>query len=251
MAYNEGFEGDGRDILTARDDNILRSVEDLDGAVGVPDSQITRVQDSACKERLCGLGVLVVTPRADVSRENNLANLLSVLLYLNNGRGEGLHRLDNAHKLRGDEAMALTGHFGVHLFRREVEPGGHKVALCQRAIRFRKAVDVDGEEVKGNHVLEKLGGGRRASDCDRDLLGEFGGGRVSDEEGVDGGGSVEVSDTRSREVAPHETVVNLAEAVVGAASGHDGPREGPASRMEEGQDGEVVAPVGLETGLDV
>lgn len=71
-----------------------------------------------------------------------------------------------------------------------------------------------------------MGGGRRGGDGDADGVGERGGGARGAEEGVYGGGGVEVGDGFGFEKGPDGGVVDFAEAVVSPADGCYCPWEG-------------------------
>jgi hypothetical protein len=50
------------------DDKILRAIENLDRTIGVPDSQITRVQHPAGEQLAGGIGILVEASGTDISQ---------------------------------------------------------------------------------------------------------------------------------------------------------------------------------------
>lgn len=73
MHRQHPFQAHAADILTARDDDILFAVEDLDLAGRVPDGKVTAVEDAAAEEDGGRGRVFVVALRADVAGEDNFA----------------------------------------------------------------------------------------------------------------------------------------------------------------------------------
>lgn len=108
------FANFGGDRLTA-DDYILCSIQDLDGSIGMPHSEVSRVQDVACKQLARSFGVLVVALGANIARKDNLALLETVALHVNNG-SFGQIWLDNSNGKTREEPMALPRHLLVFLF---------------------------------------------------------------------------------------------------------------------------------------
>lgn len=128
------------------DNNILSPVLDLRASVRVHDGQVARVQGAAREHLPGGLGVLVVALAADVAEEDDLADLLAVLRYVDE-HSFGLFRLDHADRKARQEAVPLPGHLVVLFFPRERVPVRHRVPLGDRAVRLGQAVDVNGVQV--------------------------------------------------------------------------------------------------------
>lgn len=107
MVHEHALEAQTTDVLAAGDDYILAPVEDLNGAVGVPDGQVAGVEDAAFKELCRGFRVFVVPPAADVPNEGNLTDFLTVLGYvLNASFGDVVGSFYYADHFTGYEAVA-------------------------------------------------------------------------------------------------------------------------------------------------
>lgn len=238
-AWKEGRKGKGKKKKGhTRDDNILRPVQDLHAAVGVPNRQIPRVQRPALEQLARGLGVLEVPLGADVAEEDDLPDLLAVLGHVPQRAGWLLslpllpRRLDDPDGQADDEPVALARHAVVPLPRGQGVPRREEVPLGDGPVGLGHAVDVHGAQVQAGHLLEQVARGRGGGDGDVAGLVERGGGRVGAEEGVDRRGGVEVGDALGPEEAPDQGVVDLAEADVRAADGGHGPGEGPPHGVE-------------------
>src|SRR2546425_922604 len=70
---------DGRDVLAARDDDVLLPVAQLDVAVGMPDADVARVEPAAAEGLGGGVGLLEVTLHDVVPAHDDLAQRLAVL----------------------------------------------------------------------------------------------------------------------------------------------------------------------------
>src|SRR5581483_3018024 len=78
MRRNGSLHLDGRDVLTATDDDVLLSVDDLDVVFLVPDGDIARPQPSAGEHRRGGCRVLVVAIHHEVAADDDLADGMHV-----------------------------------------------------------------------------------------------------------------------------------------------------------------------------
>ena len=81
------------------------------------------------------LGILQILLRADIAKEDDLADLLAVFGDVDE-YAFWLFRLDDADGEAGDEAVALARHARVLLFDGEDLPDGHVVAFGYWAIGF-------------------------------------------------------------------------------------------------------------------
>ena len=156
-----GLECERRDVLTARDDDVLGAVKNLDRAIRVPDCQVARVQHAVSEELAGRCVVLVVSLRADVAEEDDFPDLLSVLGHFDHTvrlpfPSFVLFGLDHASLERGDEPVALAGHFGVFLFVGQVVPLRHLVSLGNGTVGFGQTVNVHGLQVEFLHSLEQV-----------------------------------------------------------------------------------------------
>ncbi|KAI6772327.1 hypothetical protein HG530_003285 [Fusarium avenaceum] len=131
------LESNGRDVLAARNDDVLCSVLDLGAAVGMPHRKITRVKHTSSEQLPRGLGVLVVFLGADVADKYNLTDLLAVFGDVDKNT-LWLVWLDDSDRLACDEAMTLPGHLCVLFSRREMIPSGESVAFGDGPVCFYK-----------------------------------------------------------------------------------------------------------------
>jgi len=150
MVREHALEAQTADVLAAGDDYVLAPIENLDGAVGMPDGQVARVEDAALEEFCRGFRVFVVPPAADVPDEGNLTDFLAVLSYvLDASFGDVVGGFYYADHFAGNEAVAcdselgrgegrrqvtLASHHLVHLCCGKVVPFWEEVALCDRAV---------------------------------------------------------------------------------------------------------------------
>ena len=65
---------DGRDVLAAGDDDVLRAILQFDVAVGVHDTEVAGVQPAAGKGLCCGFGVAVVAGHDGVAAHHDFAD---------------------------------------------------------------------------------------------------------------------------------------------------------------------------------
>jgi len=107
MVRKHALEAQTADVLATRDDYVLAPVENLDGAVGMPDGQVTRVEDAAFEEFCCGFRVFVVPSTANVPNEDNLTDFLAVLSYVSDASfGDVVCGFYYADHFAGNEAVA-------------------------------------------------------------------------------------------------------------------------------------------------
>lgn len=247
-----------RDVLTAGNDDILCTVQNLDSVIRVPDSEISSAQNAAFEKGSGGYGILVVSVCANVASEDNFSNLFSIPGDIDDStRNRGL-LFDDADKISAVEALALTSHLLVELSLRKVVPFWEEVGLSYRAVGLGETIDMDGHKVEGDHLFEEAGGWGRGGDCNTDGFREFLGPFIITEKGADGGSGVEMGHALIDEETPDLGVVDLAEAVMGSPNADDGPRECPTGGMEQRERRKVFTPVvvghhntaGIEAGLD-
>src|SRR5689334_4299842 len=93
---------DGRDVLTARDDDVLRAVPELDVAVGMHDGDVARVEPAAAERLGGGRGVLEVALHHVVPAHHDLAHCRGV------GRDVAQLGVDHAELARDDVRDALA-----------------------------------------------------------------------------------------------------------------------------------------------
>src|SRR5262245_19153926 len=73
---------DGRDVLSAGDDDVLLAIATLDVAVGMPDADVPRVEPAAPEGLRSGIGLLEVTLHDVVAAHDDLAQGLAVLTHI-------------------------------------------------------------------------------------------------------------------------------------------------------------------------
>lgn len=175
----------------------------------MPDRQVARVQHTASKELARGLRILIVAFGADVALEDDLAQLLTVALHIDNSP-LGDIGLDDANRKTGDEPVALPRHLLILLLGRERLPSGHVVALGDGPVRLRHAIHVDGMQVQARHLFEEMGCGRTGCHRHPDRVGEPLRLLRRAQQGVDRRGGIEMRDVLVLEQMPDERVVDLA-----------------------------------------
>lgn len=213
--------------MPTADDDVLCSVQDLDGSVGVPDRQIPGVQDAPREELSRGLGVFVVASGADVANKSDLSYLFAIPLDVNNGSFWDI-RLDDSNGQTSHETMSLSCHLLVFLFRGQLIPLRHVVPLGNRSICLRHSVHMHWVQVQVGHLLKEMWGGwaGRHSDLDRPRksLGLVG----STQQGVHRWSRVEMGDVLLLQQSPNLRIVDLSQAVMGATDGGHCPGKCPA-----------------------
>ena len=87
MAVEHVLDLERRDVLAARDDDVLGAVLDLEVAVGVHHGEVAGMEPAAGEGRLGGLRVLEVALHGDVAAEHDLAHGLAVGGHRRHGLG--------------------------------------------------------------------------------------------------------------------------------------------------------------------
>jgi hypothetical protein len=157
VAVKHVFHLDGRNVLAARDDDVLAAVLDLDVAVGVLHRQVAAVEPATGKGLLRRLGVLQVALHGDVALEHDLAHGLAVLRHRLHGFG-----VEHAHVALQVVAHALAGIQARALADVERVPGLVFGAHGGRAVDLGQAVDMGQVEAHGFHALDHRGRWRSA-----------------------------------------------------------------------------------------
>src|SRR5271155_657574 len=73
---------DRRDVLTARNDDVLEAVADFDVAVWMPNRGVARMEPVVLDRRARRLGVVVIAFHNDVAADRDLAQRLAVVCHL-------------------------------------------------------------------------------------------------------------------------------------------------------------------------
>ncbi len=126
------FDSQARGVLAPRDDDVLAPVHDRDVPVGVPHSEVARVEVSSAEGLARRLGVLEVLLHDDVPAEDNLAHCLAVLGHIDERRVRALPLLewvDDPRLLGGGEGDALPRDKLGALFEGKGVPFGLYVAF--------------------------------------------------------------------------------------------------------------------------
>src|SRR5712691_10656831 len=206
-----GVLGDGlldldrRDILTARDDDVLIPV-----------------------------ALLEVARHDVVAAHDDLTERLAVLRHVVHVGAHDAYEVEErvALPLAGGEARLLLERLRVPLF----VPCAHGV----RAVGLCEAVDMDGPEAELPELAEERRRGRGARDAHRDRVPEPVGLRVVDDADVDGRRAVVVGDSLLVDQLPDPGGLHLAQADMGAGDGGDAPGETPAVAVEHRERPEVL-----------
>lgn len=175
------------------DDNILGPIQDLNGAIWMPHGQITGMQNTPRKEFPRGLIILVVPPSTDVTNKDNLSDLFTAALNIDNSPFRNIS-LDNPHRQTRHKAMSLSRHLLILLMDWETIPGGHAVSFGNRAVGFGHAVYMHRVQIQIRHLLEEMGCRWTCCHCDLDGLGELLGLVRVAEQGVHGWSGIEMAD---------------------------------------------------------
>ena len=167
MGINTILNSRGEDLDVTADDDVLGPIQDLRRAIGMPDRQVARVQYVARKQPPCGVGILVIPPRADISQAHDLPDLLAIPLYVLD-HALGYVGPDHADGQAGNEAVALTRHLPVPLRVRQCVPFRQGVALGDGSVRLGEPVHVHRMQIQRRHPLEQMRRGRAGGDSDAD-----------------------------------------------------------------------------------
>lgn len=232
MPVQRVLDLDARDVLAARDDDVLAAVLDADVAVGRQHAQVARVEPAA-RERLVGrMRVLQVALHADVAAEHDLADRLAV------GR-HGRHRVGIEHRRA---RLQVVAHALPRVQLRDFVVGQRIPVRLLRAdgrgpVYFGEPVHVREVEADLLHFRDHRGRGRRARDermhFVRDPRAPFGR-RVRDRALHDRRAAV-MRDALAADQVEHELRVELAQAHVHARARRDRPRKAPAVAVEHRQ----------------
>src|SRR5262245_16243752 len=220
---------DGRDVLAARDDDVLLPVAQLDVPVGMQHGDVARVEPAAAERVLGGLGIGEVALHDVVPAHHDLAHRVGVgrdIAHLGIDHAE-LARDDVREALAGAEAGTRVGVAGV--------PLGMPVAERVRPVRLGEAVDVRDLRAEALPLREERRRRRRAAGRDAERPRQASGGRVGmvREHDEDGRRTVEVRDALLRNQAPDDGWIDPAEQDVAGSDAGDGPGKAPAVAVEE------------------
>src|SRR5438552_12275730 len=140
---------DRRDVLTARDDDVLLPVAQLDVAVGVPHGEVAGVEPAAA-DGLSGRVALLEVARHDVvAAHDDLTERDAVLRHVVH---VGVH---DAHEIEERVALPLAGGEARLLLERPRVPLRVPRAHGVRAVRLGEAVDMDGSEAELSELAEE------------------------------------------------------------------------------------------------
>ena len=226
---------DRRDVLPARDDDVLLPIAELDVPVGVPDGEVAGVEPAAPEGLRGRVGLLEVALHDVVAAHHDLAQRLPV-------HGDVLHPVvHDPHEVGHHVALALAGGepgllfhgLGVPL----PVPRAHRVG----PVGLGQAVDVDGAEAQLLEPPEQRGRGWCPRDRHRHRLREPVGLRVVDDPDLDGGRAAVVGHALLVDEVPDPPRLHPAEADVGAGERGDAPGEAPAVAVEHGERPEIAA----------
>mmetsp|Transcript_68116 Transcript_68116/g.134433 ORF Transcript_68116/g.134433 Transcript_68116/m.134433 type:complete len:265 (+) Transcript_68116:338-1132(+) len=131
------FHLQGRDVLTSRNNDILRAILQLDVAVRVPNCQISGVKPTSLEGVACSGWILQVTLHDQVAPEENLAHSLAV-------SWNRLQRLCicNHESLLSQVPDTLPCFEFCLLLHRQLVPLRFPLANCRWAEHFCEAIDM-------------------------------------------------------------------------------------------------------------
>lgn len=212
-------------ILTT-DDNILSTIEDLNGAIWVPYCQISRVQYAPSKQFSGGLRILVVTAGTNITHKYNLTDLLAVSLDINDC-SLGHISFDHTGGKTRDETMALASHFLIFFFQGNLIPLRQEIAFGDRPVRLGHTINVNWVKIEIRHLLEQMRRWRAGSHRDAHRMRQLFSFLSITEERIDSRCGIEMSDTLLLQQSPDLGVVDLAETVMSSANSGHSPWECP------------------------
>ena len=236
MAVERVLDLDGRDVLAARDDDVLGAVLDLRVAVGMHHREVARVEPAAAEGILGGLRVLQITLHGDVAAEEDLPHGLAV------GRNRlERRRIEHHHVLLHHIGHALPAvELGLALERQRL-PFAVLGAHTGRAVHLGEAVDVGEIEAHPRHPLDHRDRGGRAGDEGGHLvfdpLTQFD--RGVDQHVVHDRRAAVQGDAMLADQPEDRRRVDPAQAHVDPGERGDGPGEAPAVAVEHRQGPEV------------
>src|SRR5439155_16996168 len=225
---------DGRDVLAARDDDVLLPVAQLDVAVRVPHTDVPRVEPAAAEGLRRRLRLVEITLGAVVPDHDHLAQRLAIPRHVFHLGIDDTDEVEDGVALplpRGERRLLLGGQ-AVPLR----VPGAYRV----RAVGLGQAVDVHRLEVELLQLAQERWRGRRAGHGDRDWPREAVRLEVVDHADLDGGGAAVVRDGLGLEQLPDARGLDAPKTDVGARDRRHRPREAPAVAVEHRQRPEVV-----------
>ena len=221
-----------RNILAARDDDVLGAILDLDRTVWMPNGEVTR-KTPVSYERLCRRClVLEVTFHHGITTNHNLADCRAI--PWNRGHCLGIsdrngldHRIGNT----------LPRHPGKALFIRQRIPFRLEDARGCGPVGFGSPIKMSNPKAEGLHGPEDGGGRRRATGRNRDRVPELYsliGGRVSEHIQYDRR-AAEMRDPMLCDQPEDLCWLDLAKTYLRSASGDNCPRIRPPGTVKHRQ----------------
>src|SRR5262245_40173643 len=131
---------DGRDVLSTGDDDVLLAVAELDVAVGVPDTDVPRVEPAAPERLGRGVGLLEVALHDVVAAHDDLAQRLAVL------RNVSHLSVNDPDEIRDHVGLSLASGSLCPLLVRKRVPLRPPFTDGVGTVRLGEAIDVRSEE---------------------------------------------------------------------------------------------------------
>ncbi len=155
MFVQRVFDFDGGNVFTARYNNVLGSILELDIAIGMPHTQIAGMIPAAFERFIRGAGVFQIALHHHIAAEHHLAHGVAIIGHFQHGFGVAhgqifQHRI--AYPLARLDAGLFIGGQGVPFFVPVIDHGG--------AIGFGQAVKMRHRKTAGCHRANHAGGRR-------------------------------------------------------------------------------------------
>ena len=129
---------DGRDVLATRNNNVLLTVAQFDIAIGMPYTDIARMEPATSKCLSGCIRILKVALHNVVAVHHHLAHRLTIARHI-------VHRLiDDTYAIGGHIALALPGEEARLLSRRQRVPFLVPFTNGIRTIGLGQSIDVNG-----------------------------------------------------------------------------------------------------------
>ena len=234
---------DGRDVLSAGDDDVLGAVAQFDITVGVLHTQIAGVQPAATEGLLGGVDVVEVPDHHVVAAHHDLAHRAAVARHVD-------HVLvDHTYRVGLDHRHALAGLAAGLIARRQRGPAGLPLVERIGAVHLGHPVDVHDPRAQLAHSLITDGpGGAPATVATSSRSSRWACGRIGDHR-QHRRGAVEVGDALVVEELPDHVRAHGPQAHVRRADRGDRPWGAPAVAVEHRQRPQVDA-FGVEPLVD-
>ena len=162
-----------------------------------------------------GLGILVVSPRANVANEGDFSYFFPVPLDIDNGPLWNFG-LNYPCWETGYKAMSLSCHLLILLAEWYMVPCRQIIALGDGTVCLRQTVNMNRMKVQVGHLLKQMSGRRTSGHGNLDRIRKLLSLLSIAEHRVDSRSSIEMGDMLLLKQFPDRWVIDLSQAVVGS-----------------------------------